>query len=249
MRRETVFIVGATGFVGSHLTARLLKEGRRVIALVQPKSGIAPHRRLNDIIAHIDPSVRTSRENLIVIPGSIRRPPASWLKHVRNMGIHHIDAVWNLAVLFNVSQGKKQEVKEVNIQGVQHILEFVSQVNNRIKSGSPTNGTSAETIANPPRYYHVSTAYSSGKGPGPVTENIKTKNLAFHSLYDWSKHAGECLVKQYRQKHDLDAVIFRPSIVVCARHSNIINCTAYYKVVEVLYNLRKRAENALGKNF
>ena len=50
--KPTVFLTGATGFLGMEVLARLLEEGDRdVLALIRASDDAAAERRLDDVLA------------------------------------------------------------------------------------------------------------------------------------------------------------------------------------------------------
>jgi nucleoside-diphosphate-sugar epimerase len=234
MTQKTVFISGATGFIGSHLLARLLKDGCRVVAMSRGKKGLSARQRLLEAIHAVDASIEVNEENLIHIGGSMDGQASQWIEQVREKVANDLDEVWHLAAIFKIKKQTQEEVQAININGVRSILEFVVKIN-RLK---------------PPRYFHVSTAYSQGRSSQLIPESIvPEENNEFRSLYDWSKNAGERLVQEYQKTCRLDATIFRPSIVVSSLGSKVVNDAAYYAVLETFYSVAKRAEVTMGENF
>ena len=59
-----VYVTGANGFIGSHLTERLLRDGESVVALVRPTSDL---RHLATIPTEL-------RERLRIVHGDLRDP-------------------------------------------------------------------------------------------------------------------------------------------------------------------------------
>jgi nucleoside-diphosphate-sugar epimerase len=236
MSGEVVFFTGATGFIGCHMANKLLKNGFQVIALAREKHGIPPRQRLVEAISRVDPSVEITRQNLIDIPGCMEDDTDQWIRAIRKQVKSRIDAVWHHAAIFKIFKSCREEVKSINIEGVNRMLDFVTRVNGP---------------GDIPRYFHVSTAYSNGtEGESTlITEEIKDRDTQFRSIYDWSKHQGECLVQKYQRDYNMDTSILRPSIVVSNMDSKIVIHAAYYHVLATFYTLRKRAEASLGEDF
>jgi nucleoside-diphosphate-sugar epimerase len=183
MFKEVVVITGATGYIGCHMANKLLKNGCRVVALAREKDGIPPKQRLVEAISQVDPSVKISEENLVTIPGCMEENSDQWIRAIREKVKSRIDAVWHHAAIFKVYKSCEDEVRTVNIGGVNRMLDFVTRING---------------AGEMPRYFHISTAYSNGKSPGGTTlikEEIKDRDTQFRTIYDWSKHEGECLVQ------------------------------------------------------
>lgn len=232
-RNKVIFISGATGFIGSHLAAEFLRNGCRLIALARPRDGVSPWQRLVEAITSVDETIEINDRNLLAISGSVEGDIEDWLRQIREKTADDIDEVWHLAAIFKIRKQTQEEVQTVNIGGVRRILEFVRTVNS-VKI---------------PRYFHVSTAYSQGRRSEIVAEEIVEYGTQFRSLYDWSKHEGEHLVKECHDLYGLDASILRPSIVVGSPKSDVVNDAAYYAVLETFYSVAKRAEVTMGDDF
>jgi nucleoside-diphosphate-sugar epimerase len=230
---KTVFVSGATGFIGSHLVAGLLKDGCRVIAMSRGKGGRTPRQRLLQALFLVDSSIAINDENLIDISGCMDENADVWIRQIRGRVEEEIDEIWHLAAIFKINKQTQEEVKAINISGVISILELARKVNAR----------------KTPRYFHVSTAYSQGRSSELITETIIDDEKEFRSLYDWSKNAGERQVKEYQKNYQLDATIFRPSIVVSSFGGKVVNNAAYYTVLETFYSIAKRAEVSMGEEY
>lgn len=231
--QKTVIITGATGFIGCHLAARFLQEGYRVIAFSRNRDGLSARQRLLSAIARVDSSIEMTDKNLIDISTSMNDYEHNWLRQIREKVDAGIDEIWHLAAIFKINKQSRYEVEDINVQGVKRLLNLLTNVN-----GSKF-----------PRYFHVSTAYSQGKYTKVVEEEIYQSKHEFRSIYEWSKNCGEHIVAEYQKKYLLDATILRPSIVVGAFGSKVVNNAAYYAVLETLYSVTKKAEASLGANF
>lgn len=230
---KTVFITGATGFIGSHLAAKLIESGYKVFALVREKDMIHPRDRLLQAILKVNKSLQITHDNLIHILGDMTGETMGWITQIKDNYKGDIDEIWHLAAIFEIKKHKKEEVEDVNINGVKKIINFVNTINKDKK----------------PRYFHVSTAYSSGRKHDTITEHIHNKESNYRSLYDWSKNCGEHIVHEYQMKHNIDVTILRPSIVVSSKGSKVVSHTAYYLIVKTLYSICKRVEASMGENF
>jgi len=68
---KNVFLTGATGFIGSHLTARLLQDGYHVKALARRSKTVSARERVETILG----AAGAARfENLRVLEGDISLP-------------------------------------------------------------------------------------------------------------------------------------------------------------------------------
>ena len=78
---KAIFLTGATGFLGSHLTARLLEQGREVKVLARSSKNVSAGDRVRDILR--DVGVRRF-ENLAVFEGDISLPDLGLNDRARN---------------------------------------------------------------------------------------------------------------------------------------------------------------------
>lgn len=106
---RTVFVTGATGFLGSHLTLELLAQGARVVALVRD---------------HVhDSLLRTSGalDKIEVVYGDL----LSLSTLERAIGEYEVDTVFHLAAQAIVGVAHRNPVStfEINIQGTWNVLE------------------------------------------------------------------------------------------------------------------------------
>jgi nucleoside-diphosphate-sugar epimerase len=233
--KKLIFITGITGYVGCHLAAALLQEGHEVVALVRDSSKrFSVEERALRAIVQVDEKIGQCTENLMVVPGDVQETADILLAKIKDkIGERHIDELWHCAATFKFRNRDREEVESINIEGVRHILQVVLQINAGV----------------PPRYFHVSTAYSSGQEHEVVPEEFVHNNEGFRSLYEWSKYQGETVVMKHQREHNLDVTIFRPAIIVGSRKTKAISHSAYYQVCDALYRLRKIFENKKGAAF
>jgi nucleoside-diphosphate-sugar epimerase len=235
MRKKVVLITGAAGYLGCHLAYTFLMEGHQVIALVRDTNkGVSPSEKALKAISSVNDKVRIPEENLLVITGDVSDRADILADTIRSQVQSKIDEIWHCAVIFSIQKTTKHKIEAININGTQNMLDLVLQVN------------SAET---PPRFFYVSTAYSSGRERAVIREEIPPDIQNFRSLYEWSKYEAETLVKCYQKKFDLDATIFRPSIVVGSPTTKVITYSGYYQICRELYHISKKFEAKAGPDF
>lgn len=229
---KVVFVTGVTGYVGCHLAYELLKDGHTVVTLVRTSGRRrAPEVRAQQAIAAVDENHPVSFDKLIVIPGDVQDNSEEIMGRIREHSERPFNEIWHCVATFKFTEEERDEIVETNIEGVRHMLEMVLNI----------NGDGEK-----PRYFHVSTAYSSGREEGIVPEDFVRHGNEFRSLYEWSKHEGEALVAKYQKEHNLDVTIFRPAIIVGSPTTKVISYSAYYQVCEALYRLKKRQQNKMG---
>jgi nucleoside-diphosphate-sugar epimerase len=234
MQKKVILITGATGYLGSHLAYGLLKEGHKVVALVrETDKGVSVSEKALKAISAVNDKEQIPVENLIAVPGDVSDNANTLADTIRAHTRSDIDEIWHCAVIFTIQKTKKPKVEAINIKGTENLLDLALQINSE----------------RPPRFFYVSTAYSSGRDQAVIREEITPNIQNFRSLYEWSKHKAETLVECYQKKYDLDATIFRPSIVVGSPDTKVMNYSGYYQICKELSQLYKRYEEKAGPDF
>ena len=234
VKEKLVFLTGATGYLGCHLAYGLLQRGSRVMALVRGEEEETAVSRLQSAILQVNPTAPPDFSRLVVVLGDVEETAVSLINKVRDQASQPIDEVWHCVATFKYQEQERDYIQAINIGGVKNILGFVRGVN----------------LAEPPRYFHVSTAYSSGRDCLVVPEAIVSNgsDTGFRSLYEWSKHEGEKVVAQAQHRYQLDVTILRPAIIIGSETTQVFNHSAYYQVISALYRVRRHLENR-QKNF
>jgi nucleoside-diphosphate-sugar epimerase len=101
MKTRTVLVTGATGFTGSHLCERLVREGQSVRALVR-KSG--PNAVLRDC-------------GVDMVLGDLRDLPSL------ERAMKGVEVVYHIAALFRPENVSRKEMWETNVLGTRNILD------------------------------------------------------------------------------------------------------------------------------
>lgn len=234
MRKKVVLITGATGYLGCHLAYGFLREGHQVIALVrETDKGVPVSEKALRAISAVNDKEPIPADNLIAIPGDVADGADTLADTIRARVQDNIDEIWHCAVIFSIQKTKKHKIEEINIQGTRNMLDLALQINSE----------------RPPRFFYVSTAYSSGREQRVIREEILPNIQNFRSLYEWSKHKAESSVECYQKKFNLDATIFRPSIVIGSPDTKVVNYSGYYQICKELYFLYKKFEEKVGPDF
>lgn len=231
---KTIFLTGATGYVGCHLAHRFLMEGHTVLALVRQKGEQSVQQRIETAVLEVGPLPDPAMANLLAIPGTVEDSAAELKASLRSLFSGHIDELWHSAAIFNFKERERPLVEATNIEGTRHQLELACQVN----------------AGTPPRFIYISTAYCLGSEFNtPVPEHIPDKVTRFRSIYEWSKHNAERLVDRYQREGRLDATIFRPSIVIGTPETAVLCNSGYYQVLTECRRLRTILERNQGEFF
>jgi UDP-glucose 4-epimerase len=178
-RERKALITGGAGFVGSHLSERLLRHGWEVYALDDVSTGSL------DNIAHL-----RSHPNFHLVIESVLSPS------VVSELVHKCDVVYHLAAAVGVRLIVEQPVHTLmtNIQGTETVLEYCSRFGKRVLVAS-TSEVYGDHREEKPLEEAARRVY------GPTT--------ARRWAYADSKAIDEFLALAYHDERDLDCVIVR----------------------------------------
>jgi nucleoside-diphosphate-sugar epimerase len=217
-------LTGATGFLGSHLAARLLEIGHHVTALARGSRNTSADARVKDVLR----DVGTSRfDNLRVFEGDISQPDLGLNDAAKKQLIAATDETWHCAASLSFQQQDRDEIFRMNVGGTRHILDFVKQTPSR-------------------RLHHVSTAYIAGNRPDLALENQINVGQSFKNPYEESKCQAELLIAGKHDTQGVVASVYRPSIVIGdSRSGRATHFHGVYAFVRALWaaleRLRRRA--------
>ncbi len=218
-RRETRFLVtGATGFLGSHILAELLRQGHEVVALCRPKGNLSGSDRMDRLLDWFGLEAGR-RTRLAVLEGFLDQPDLGLAEEgFRRLqsGIHEII---HCAAETRFSSRRRSESELVNLTGLAHVLGLA-------ESGECDF------------FHHLSTAYAAGKRSGVCFEDL-TDTADFYNVYEETKHHGERLAVQRCKKAGIRLNIYRPAIVYGdAETGRSIRFNALYYPIKVAHFLR-----------
>jgi UDP-glucose 4-epimerase len=179
VRERKALITGGAGFVGSHLSERLLAHGWEVYALDDVSTGSL------DNIAHL-----RSHPNFHLVIESVLSPS------VVSELVHKCDVVYHLAAAVGVRLIVEEPVRTLltNIQGTENVLEYCSRFGKRVLIAS-TSEVYGDHREEQPLEEGARRVY------GPTT--------ARRWAYADSKAIDEFLALAYHDERDLDCMIVR----------------------------------------
>jgi nucleoside-diphosphate-sugar epimerase len=190
--RKSIFLTGATGFLGSHLTARLLGDGHYIKVLARSSRNASAQDRVRQILYDMGVS---RFENLTVLEGDIALPGLGLSEDVRREVIASTDEVWHCAASLSFQEEDRAEIFRMNLDGTLHVLDLVKRL--------PTH-----------RLHHVSTAYVAGNRSDIALESEIDVGQTFKNPYEESKCRAELLISDAHRAGTVSASIYRPSIVI-----------------------------------
>jgi thioester reductase-like protein len=216
---ETVFLTGATGYIGASLLQTWLeKSDARLVLLVRGKHGEDPRKRIEGTLAGLSPvgDERRIEARIDVVEGDVSlarfgldesryRDLASRVSHI----IHCAAAARFDLVL--------DEARRTNVGGTRNILDF---------------GRACSALR---RIDYIGTAYVAGKRTGVIREDELDKGQEHNNTYERSKMEAEKLVRE--SMHELPVAILRPSIVICdSRTGRASSFNGFYRAMR-MYSL------------
>lgn len=194
--KPTVFLTGATGFLGMEVLARLLEAGdREVVALVRAADDSAAEDRLYGVLNTLwrDPS--PYREHVRAVAGDVTSPGLGLDQTKRNALAEEVGAVLHCAASISFDL-PIDDARAINVEGTREVIGFARE---------------CKALGRLERFVHVSTAYVSGKYEGTFRERQLDAGQEFRNTYEQTKWEAEHIV---REAGDLSPAIARPSIVM-----------------------------------
>jgi nucleoside-diphosphate-sugar epimerase len=191
-RKGRILLTGGTGFLGSHLTAELLRSGYRIFLLARPLRQQSADERVAKILDWfgIEPGFR---ENLVIVEGTIEKPGLGLGADVLSDCLENTTEVIHCASNTGFAERKRPEVEAANIGGLLNVLDFASR--------------SACAF-----FHHLSTAYAAGRREGLCREELVDTD-DYTNVYEETKARGERLVSERCRAAGIRLNIYRPSIV------------------------------------
>ena len=219
-----VFVTGATGFVGSHLTNRLLKDGHRVTALARGSRTSSARDRILDVLTLVSESDSRNKaglDQLNVLEGDISQPNLGVDRDILQKTSQSIDETWHCAASLSFAEEERDEIFRMNVEGVRNIIDVVQQTPGR-------------------RLHHVSTAYVAGIRDTALESEINV-GQEFRNPYEASKCEAEELIDSARINGSIVPTVYRPSVVIGdSRTGRITHFHGVYAFIRGLWSTLER---------
>jgi nucleoside-diphosphate-sugar epimerase len=191
-RGSRILITGGTGFLGSHVAARLLDAGFQITILARPSPEAEAAERVRCIMDwHGIPD--ETRGSLRVVPGDLLDPGLGLGAGERCRLLAETDEIIHCASETSFAERRRAQVEEVNLGGVKRMLEFAAA------------GRCAV-------FHYLSTAFAAGQSEGLCPESLSTARQ-FHNAYEETKCRAEKIVWRRCREEGIRPVVYRPSIV------------------------------------
>jgi len=233
---KKIFITGATGFVGSNLAHKLLKEGCKVKLLARRKRAESAQERINGIFLELCDNklaeFREIKKNMEVIEGDVTKADSLGIaeKDLKNFP-KDVSAVFHSAAFMSFDNTKKEELFRHNVGGTKNVLDFILKMNI-------------------PEAHFLSTAYVCGRElEEEIAEETLKRPRIFNNPYEEAKFEAEKIISEYKEKYRIKTNIYRPSIIVGdTKAGRTQNLFGYYTVVRAMHVLREKVIKHLSKN-
>jgi len=222
--RKHAFVTGATGFVGSHLTCRLLKDGYRVTVLARGSRTAPALDRILDVLGLVLESkaqLNGQLERLTVLEGDISQANLGIASDVLSHTVDSIDETWHCAASLSFAEEERDEIFRMNVEGARNVVDVVAR--------TPTR-----------RLHHVSTAYVAGVRDLALESEINVGQV-FRNPYEESKCLAEQMIDNARLKGTIVPTVYRPSVVIGdSRTGRITHFHGVYAFIRGLWSTLER---------
>jgi thioester reductase-like protein len=217
--RKHVLLTGVTGFLGSHLAARLLRDRHHVSVIARGGEGLTTCER---VLAAVREAGATDLTGLYIYEGDLRRPGMGLNDVAAQRLERSIDEVWNSAASLSFLDADRDDIFAMNVGGTRNILEFTQRSAGR-------------------RIHHISTAYVAGNRTDTALECQINVGQQFRNPYEASKCAAELLIADAHRSTQVAATVYRPSVVVGdSRSGRVTHFHGVYAFIRAMWRIVDR---------
>jgi long-chain acyl-CoA synthetase len=207
---KCVLITGATGFLGTQLTQRILRETQHeILVLVRGTDEVTATQHLKRAWWEFPELIDAIGNQIHLIKGNIAKKELALEKEEYLNLVQSVTHIIHTAADLRLN-APLEELRETNREGTINILKL---------------GREIEENHGLDRFSHVSTAYVAGGRKGIIDEGSLTDEAGFLSNYEESKYESELEVKNSH----LRVSVFRPGMIVGDSK------TGYIKTFNTLY--------------
>jgi thioester reductase-like protein len=209
--KDTVLLTGITGNLGSWLAVELLRQGKRVLALMRDKDSSVAACRLNWVL---DIAGGTEfKDNIEIIYGDICKERLGLASDMENL--NRVSKIVHCAACTKFLEDDDKSHQAMNVLGTLNVLELTARLSIPL--------------------VHVSSAYIAGKREGVVKESEIDVGQSFNNVYENTKCRSEMLVHNWAALHPNPVVVLRPSIVMGdSQYGRTVHFSSLYDYMRAL---------------
>jgi thioester reductase-like protein len=217
MSKDSIFLTGATGLLGSGILCNLLNRNTPVAVLARPGKKESAEQRIDKICAHWEEENGKVLSRPVVFSGNLLDP--NWLDEQGDWFAQNCKSVIHCAASLTFYGAPGDEPWLSNIEGTKRILELCKR-------------------SNIGELHYVSTAYVAGSSE-KFYENDIDIGQTLRNDYEQSKFDAEKLVRAADFLKNL--TVYRPSIVVGdSRTGYTTTFHGFYAVLKLAHTLVQR---------
>lgn len=189
--KESVFLTGGTGFLGTELASRLVKNGETVVhVLVRAADGSEAAHRLRAAWQHDRNLYQAVSRQIIPVQGDFTKTDLGLGEETLQKLMETVTLVIHAGAEIGFDRSRA-ELERTNVEGTRNMIAL------------------AQRMPHLKRFVHISTAYVAGRKKGRIMEG-ELPEEGFSSLYEQSKAEAESLLRA----SGLPWIICRPGMIV-----------------------------------
>jgi len=209
--KNSIFLTGITGALGSWLAGEALAAGTQVVALVRAGSEAEARDRLSATFATVGIEHLSSTVGIAL--GDLGEPAIT--ARLEGQIPDSVTTIVHCAASTQFQEDNAEESFLANVEGTRRILELAER-----KQLTLT---------------HVSSAYVAGKRTGTVMEDELDEGQEFNNVYERTKFLSEVEVRDWAAKTGLPVTILRPGIVMGdSRTGRTVRFNGLYDFIRVV---------------
>ncbi len=222
-----IALTGATGFLGSHLMADLLRNGKRLIILGRSTKEEALPARISRLLRWFGMAGSADKLEMVEIDFS---QPKMGIPEARYNALGGMtDQIIHCASDTNFSERKRELVFAANVHSLDGILEFAAHRHVKV-------------------FHYISTAYVAGINHAVCRETLPAAS-DFVNVYEESKARAEAIIASFCGKNSIPLTIIRPSIVFGdSRTGRSLKFNALYFPIKTVQYIRDIYLNDIRNN-